>query len=151
MCDQFTESVDLMPTILDWLQLPTPVHQDGASLLPAMQEGLPQHWRQHTCWEFDFSSPAASAALNLAYSDCKLSVLRTDRYKYVHFPNLPPLLFDLHSDPQELVNVAETPAYQSMLRTASTQMLSWRMTSEDVAMTHLEMTDSGLQARHQSD
>ena len=33
--DAFTESIDLMPTLLDWLGTPVPGQCDGASLPPA--------------------------------------------------------------------------------------------------------------------
>ena len=38
-------------------------------------------------------------------------MLRTGRYKYVHYPSGPDQLFDLEADPRELENQADDPAY----------------------------------------
>ena len=44
-------------------------------------------------------------------TELNLAVIRTAKWKYVHFPALPPLLFDLERDPDNLVNLADDPAY----------------------------------------
>ena len=41
---------------------------------------------------------------------------RTGRaIKYVHFTNLPPLFFDLQTDPNEFVNLAGVPSYAPLM------------------------------------
>ena len=40
-----------------------------------------------------------------------MNIIRGDRYKYVHFTNLPPLFFDLQKDPDEFVNLASDASY----------------------------------------
>ena len=52
--DAFTESVDVMPTILDWLDAPAPRDCAGASLMPFVGGEMPADWRQEVHWEFDF-------------------------------------------------------------------------------------------------
>jgi choline-sulfatase len=42
-------------------------------------------------------------------------MLRHGRYKYVHYVAYPPQLFDLESDPEELTDLAEDPAYAGVL------------------------------------
>ena len=42
-------------------------------------------------------------------------MLRDLRYKYVHYVNAPPQLFDLIEDPQELRDLASLPEFQSVL------------------------------------
>jgi len=37
-------------------------------------------------------------------------VSRSKQWKYVHFTNLPPLLYDLEADPHEQHNLAQEPA-----------------------------------------
>ncbi len=49
--------------------------------------------------------------LGLGFDDGGLAVLRDRRYKYVHCTALPPALYDLSRDPDELVNCAADPAY----------------------------------------
>ena len=67
-----------------------------------------------------------------------LWVLRDDRYKYVHFADeqMPPLLFDLHSDPGEFDNVADRPENAAIVLDMCQRMLRWRMYHEDQRMEH---------------
>src|SRR5690606_7152228 len=44
--EAFTEAVDVMPTILEWLGLEPPPQCDGRSLLPFLEGGTPERWRQ---------------------------------------------------------------------------------------------------------
>ena len=43
-------------------------------------------------------------------------MLRQGRYKYVHYVGMPPQLFDLETDPEELVDVAARPEHAERLR-----------------------------------
>ena len=71
-------------------------------------------------------------------------MLRGERYKYVHFTALPPLLFDLETDPDELVNRAEDPAYQKIRLDYANKMLSWRMTHADRTLASRFITERGV-------
>jgi len=117
--DAFTENVDLMPTMLDWLELDIPAQCDGQSLLPMMHTGgVPESWRSEAHWEFDFRKlyqVPTDGAFDFGAHQSSLSVIRDQQYKYVHFTALPPLLFDLQQDPGEFVNLADNPEYQSIL------------------------------------
>ncbi|MCB1756299.1 MAG: sulfatase-like hydrolase/transferase, partial [Gammaproteobacteria bacterium] len=50
----FTESVDIVPTILDWLGIPAAPQLSGLSLLPLIHGQRPSAWRRQVVWEFDF-------------------------------------------------------------------------------------------------
>ncbi len=52
--DAFSESIDIMPTILDWLGAEPPVECDGASLLPFIEGETPKAWRAEAHMELDF-------------------------------------------------------------------------------------------------
>src|SRR5262249_3544862 len=126
----FSEAIDLMPTILEWLGLDVPAQCDGRSLLPFLEGKSPADWRQEAPWGDDFRDPVRGrpeSALGLADEQCGLAVLRGERYKYVHFTGLPPLLFDLETDPGELVNRAEDPTFREIRLGYAEKMLSWRM------------------------
>jgi arylsulfatase A-like enzyme len=149
--ETFTENVDLMPTILEWLGLEIPVQCDGASLLPFLESGdVPKGWREAAHWEFDFRDPVdheVEDALGLTIHQCTLNVIRDARYKYVHFTALPPLFFDLENDPGELVNRADDPAYRERVLEYAQKMLSWRMNHDEQTLTHLMLTEDGVVAR----
>jgi arylsulfatase A-like enzyme len=144
---EFTEAIDLMPTILEWLGLDVPAQCDGESLLPFLEGENPAGWRQEAHWEYDFRDPVrrrSENALGLADEQCGIAVLRGERYKYVHFTALPPLLFDLEADPDELVNRAEDPAYQKIRLDHANKMLSWRMRHADRTLASRFITERGV-------
>lgn len=51
-------------------------------------------------------------------------MIRGERYKYIHYVNYPPQLFDLIEDPHELNNLAENEAYQDVLADFDRQLRS---------------------------
>jgi len=147
--DVFSEHVDLMPTLLDWIGLPAPRQCDGRSLLPLVHTGqTPADWREAVHWEFDFRDPVfgeAEEALGLHMDQCTLNVRRTRRWKYVHFTALPPLLFDLEADPAELVDRSSDSAVATVLSEQARALLSWRMRHADKTLTHMRITpETGL-------
>jgi arylsulfatase A-like enzyme len=146
----FTEAVDIMPTILDWLGLDIPQACDGYSLLPFLENGTPAGWRREVHWEYDFSeivSQSAEAVLQISSDRCTLNVIRDRDYKYVHFTALPPLFFDLKKDPGQLRNVAADPAYAPRLLEYAQKMLSWRMEHDERTLTRLFLTEGGVVER----
>jgi arylsulfatase A-like enzyme len=145
--DASTEAVDIMPTILEWLDLEVPAQCDGRSLLPFLNGERPEDWRQAAHWEYDFRDPLqdrVEKALGLADEQCGIAVLRGGRYKYVHFTALEPLLFDLATDPGELTNKAEDPAYREICMQCASEMLSWRMNQADRILSSRFITDKGV-------
>lgn len=57
------------------------------------------------------------AALSELHTYCPDGVfmLRTPRWKYIHYVNLPPQLFDMQADPEELRDLAGDPAHAAVL------------------------------------
>jgi arylsulfatase A-like enzyme len=145
--DRFTEHVDVMPTLLEWLGLEVPPACDGASLLPFVERtGGPARWRDAAHWEFDFRDAMDSSgelALGLPIHACNLAVLRDHAFKYVHFAALPPLLFDLRNDPHEFRDLAADPGHAAVVRDYAQRMLSWRMRHADQTLTHLRLGSRG--------
>jgi arylsulfatase A-like enzyme len=144
--DSFTEAVDLMPTILDWLGLEVPLQCDGRSLIPFLDGATPADWRGEAHWEFDFRdipNQVPEQALGLTSDQCNLAVIRDGAWKYVHFAALPPLLFDLRADPAEFVNRAEDPACREVALDYARKMLSWRMEHAERTLARTHLTAAG--------
>lgn len=144
--DAFTETIDLMPTILDWAERPVPWACQGRSLSPWLRGDSPGDWRTEVHWEYDFRDlrePAVEVALGLPPEACSLAVIRDTRYKYVHFAGLPPLFFDLARDPDELENRAADPACQGLVLEYAQKLLSWRLQSEDRSLTQFHLGPGG--------
>ena len=149
----FTEHVDVMPTMLDWMGIDIPSQCDGRSLLPFLagtDVAEPADWRQQAHWQWDFRSPsthAAEDALGLTMEQCSLDVIRDHRWKYVHFAGMAPLLFDLRNDPGQLCNLADDVTYASVVAEYAGKLLSWRMRHGDRTLTGTELTRSGAVTR----
>jgi len=148
--DKFTETIDTMPTILEWLDLPVPRQCDGRSLLPFCEGTAPSDWRTEVHYEFDFrdlhySQPESS--LGLAMDKCALAVVQDENYKYVHFAALPPLFFDLRADPGQFVNRAADPAYATRMGEYAAKMLNWRLGFAERSLTGYRSTPKGLEVR----
>jgi arylsulfatase A-like enzyme len=97
--DQLVRQVDLMPTILDLVDVPVPAGLDGTSLVPALRDGRALGLEAFI---------EAFGRVRGTERDRRLG-WRTERWKYVeapHAPEVPVELFDLAADPRERRNVA---------------------------------------------
>ncbi|KYO48717.1 arylsulfatase K isoform A [Alligator mississippiensis] len=97
--------VDIYPTMLDIAGIPLPHNLSGYSLMPLLSEKADETLSRspHPTWvlsEFHGCNVNSSTYM-----------LRTDKWKYIVYSNdhsIPPQLFDLFADPDELTNVATT-------------------------------------------
>jgi arylsulfatase A-like enzyme len=145
--DQFTETIDVMPTMLEWVGLDTPRPCDGQSLRPFLYGDTPEGWRTEVHYEFDFRTSYAGVhekVLNLHADQCALAVVQDAQYKYVHFDALPPLFFDLRADPGQFQNRADDPAYAPQVLAYAQKMLSWRLHYADRTLTGYSASPQGL-------
>lgn len=143
----FTESIDIMPTILDACHLEVPHQCDGLSLMPFLRGEKPENWRQEVCALFDFrevKTREAEERFGLQSDQCALMFLRDEKYKYIHFNGLPPVFYDLIKDPGELVNVAQREEYMPLVLEYAQKLLSWRMRHEYGALDRMTATDRGM-------
>ena len=100
---------DLMPTILEWADLALPKTLHGRSLVPLLQ-GKNIAWRQSYYVE------------NITHhTNLEQRCIRTDKWKLIlsssprmvkHYAN-PDSLYDLENDPEEVLNVYDTPRSDS--------------------------------------
>lgn len=132
---ELVESVDLVPTILDWLGRPPLPYQDGYSLLPWLQtlEGAEQ-WREAVMLEFDWrqpGNPEYHSTMGLSTNETNLAIWRTQTEKLVYFANGDALHFDLESDPDEM-NLS--PSTRDSVGPLTSQLLSHRMKKQNQAL-----------------
>jgi arylsulfatase A-like enzyme len=150
--ERFTETVDTMPTILDWLDAGVPRQCDGRSVLPFVHGdgAAPRDWRTEVHYEYDFRDIFYSKpedVLGLHMDECSLAVVQDENYKYVHFAALPPLFFNLATDPAQLNNLAGDPTHARNMGDYAQKMLSWRMRHADRTLTGYRATPQGLESR----
>lgn len=100
---QFTENVDLLPTLCDALGVVVPAQCDGASLAPLLAGEEPS-WRSHAHYEWDYrtyfindQTPRESLDWNLSRQNLAVSV--GEDVAYVQFGDGTFRCFDLEADP----------------------------------------------------
>lgn len=145
--DAFTESVDVMPTVLKAMSRPVPRQCDGSSLVDFIEGREPESWRDAVHWEFDFRDlvkKRAESALNLRSDECHLSVIKDENGKYVHFAALPALFFDLKNDPLQQINLAKDMTVASTVLNYAERLLQWRVLQSDRTLTYMR-ADKGIQ------
>jgi arylsulfatase A-like enzyme len=129
--ESVTESVDVLPTICEYIGADVPLQADGWSLGSFLRgEDVPEHWRDTAHFEWSFADPVnrlSERAFGIPMSHCALAVSRGPRYKYVQFAAdatlFPPLLFDLESDPEQVHNLLVDGG-------AATAQAAWDATQE---------------------
>jgi N-acetylglucosamine-6-sulfatase len=102
---QLVSTLDLAPTVLEAAGVAPPESMQGASLAPLFK-GTGAPWREVFLYEYFQEVPGPGVPTILG--------VRTERWKYVHYPDLPDdldELYDLHTDPHELRNLIEMPEY----------------------------------------
>ncbi|MCX6570206.1 MAG: sulfatase-like hydrolase/transferase [Candidatus Aminicenantes bacterium] len=87
-------TADVFPTILDLVNIPSPVKVQGRSLVRRMFD--PER-------KDDVPAYGEALASNLQYGWSALHALRTERYKYIDAPRAE--LYDLVQDPDEQMNI----------------------------------------------
>ncbi|MCK0141180.1 alkaline phosphatase family protein [Aliiroseovarius sp. F20344] len=142
-----TESIDLTPTILNWVGQEVPNAMDGRSLLQFLAGDTPEDWRDYSFSELDFGDPISPTiwqkTLGTDASTSCVSILRDSRFTLIEFAaDLPPLLFD-HEGKGELEDIAENPEFAADLARLTRQMLRHRMRNMDHTLSYDMITDNG--------
>ncbi len=114
--------------------------------MPFLDGPAPADWRDAVHFEYDFREVATGVAqrvFGLDLDACSLAVHSDGRFKYVHFAGLPPLLFDLDDDPDELIDRSGDPAYAAIRLACAEELLAWRARHLDRTWTGVELTPHG--------
>lgn len=132
----FVESIDLAPTVLDWLGVPIPDRFQGRSLMDAVRDDDAFEDRAEIHYEFDYRDAARARDADTDMDQHLLWVIRDGDFKYVHFADerVPPLLFDLQDDPGEFDSLAQQPEHAATVLRYCQKLLCWRMRHEDQRM-----------------
>jgi arylsulfatase A-like enzyme len=123
---RFVESVDIVPTILQTLDLPVPTHRvEGRSLLPLLHGAPCDDWRDFSYSELDYSWREARRTLGKAVDRCRAFSLRTERWRYVYWLDEPEQLFDLQADPEAFHDLGRETSTQGVRDELRTRLLGF--------------------------
>lgn len=146
--NDFTENVDIMPTICEAIGVPVPLQCDGLPLTPFLRGEDPPQWRDAAHYEWDWrewyiSAEAHDWPWDRRLERQNLAVLRNGRHAYVQFGNGDWLCFDLAVDPTWRTRV-DDPAVVLPL---AQQMLVWRQQFLDRQFTGMLLRHGGIGRR----
>ena len=146
--DEFTENVDIMPTLCEAMGAPVPAQCDGFPLTPFLGGERPASWRDAAYYEWDWRD------VLIPHGDHKwpwdrrlerqnLAVRRGRDRAFVHFGDGSWRCFDLAADPTWQTEVTD-PA---VVLAEASEMLSWRSRNLDRTMTGMLLQDGGIGRR----
>jgi arylsulfatase A-like enzyme len=122
------ESIDLLPTFVEFAGANISHERvEGRSLMPLLHaHTAPADWRRYAISEIDYSERGVRSLLNLSPYDCRATMIRDPRWKYIQHHCFRPQLFDLQRDPYELVDLGEDSACEAVRRDLQSQLVDWR-------------------------
>ena len=102
--NELVEAIDLAATFIDYQNEDVPDHiLEGRSLMPFLLNKAKGDWRKYVVSEYEYSTTGIPEKLNISTKDARLFMVFDGRYKLIHAEGgIPPMLFDLKKDPQEL-------------------------------------------------
>lgn len=129
VCDALVEGIDLAATFVELSNQPVPDHViEGRSLLPWIHGQTPSDWRTYAISEYDYAPTPIARSLGLAPRDARCTMLATHDWKLIHFEGaLPPMLFDLHNDPDELNDLGRDPDFEQIRAELYQQLFQFSM------------------------
>lgn len=121
------ESIDVMPTLLELLNLPIPEDLQGKSLLPVLNDPDQSH-REAVFAEFaDYTVTATVHEVLAACHDPNGVSVRTGRWKYIHYAGEDGELYDLADDPAERRNRFGDASLREVRAEMQQRLLDWRI------------------------
>lgn len=108
--EHLVSGLDIMSTMCDYAVIDPPSDVRGFSLRPLLERDSVTDWREFVVAEFMH----------------KGRMVRTDRYKYVHFEGDPvEMLFDMEKDPYEMNNLYEDVKLAGVMKEHRSLLESW--------------------------
>ena len=144
VCDALVESIDLLPTFVEVAGgTPRMEMLEGHSLLPFLHDAKATGPRDFTISEYDYSVTPMAARLGVAPRDARLFMMRDARWKFIHAEGgFAPMLFDLESDPDELIDLGRDPAHAAVRDACYDKLFAWaRRPSQRTTVSDQQLID----------
>ncbi|MEJ6748074.1 MAG: alkaline phosphatase family protein [Octadecabacter sp.] len=123
--DALIEAIDLAPTFIELMGGDVKPHiLEGRSLAPLLHN-TGGDWRTYAVSEYDYSTREARRPLGIDQADARLAMIFDGRWKYIHVEHMRPLLFDLQTDPNELVDLGNDPAHADQIERLAALHFEW--------------------------
>ena len=125
--DSMVELIDLLPTFLEFYECSVEKNVlDGLSLLPKIR-GREADWRSAVVSEYDYSCQVFRPELERMPLDCRSYMIADEKWKYIHAPGFPPVLFDRVNDPAELNDLGRNSECQHICDLMFKKLADWSL------------------------
>lgn len=142
---EFTENVDIVPTIAEALGHEVPLQCDGYPLTPFLEGVRPDSWRNATSYEYDWrhifiTKEGRSWPWDRRLERQNLAVRRSNDSAYVQFGDGSWLAFDLALDPTWRTTFDDP----SRVLPLAQDMLTWRSRNAERTLSGFLVQDGGM-------
>ena len=127
VCDELVESIDLAATFIEAAGGKVPAHiVEGRSLVPFLRGEKPEDWREFAVSEYDYSATPMAVKLGVEPRDARLFMIADKHWKFMHAEGgMRPMLFDRDNDPEEYVDLGESPAHAEVIGMMYERLARW--------------------------
>jgi arylsulfatase A-like enzyme len=128
VCDTLVEAIDLAPTFVDYFGSTPPRHiLEGRSLLPLLRGEKPADWRKVAFSEYDYAMQDVRLKLGQPIERCRLFMVFDGRWKYIHASGFRPMLYDLETDPEELIDRGADSSCTEVIARLQAELFDWAL------------------------
>jgi arylsulfatase A-like enzyme len=139
--DELIETVDLLPTLFEFIGLPEPRACEGRSFAPLIAD-LGRAYEPHTevfsenvipevitGGKLEMPFEKGRGVAGIRHPDAKM--VRTERWKYCYYPDGYAELYDIKADPLEQTNLAGRADTRDVEFDLRTRLLNWMINSTE--------------------
>jgi len=121
------QAIDLLPTFIEHYGGTPPDHLlDGRSLRPLLA-GEAEQVNDRVVSEYDYHQQTFVPELEREHLDCRIYMVATDDWKYIHSPGFEPVLFDRREDPNEFEDLGRSPRHEDVRRAMHAHLSDWAL------------------------
>ncbi|MEM9843319.1 MAG: sulfatase-like hydrolase/transferase [Pseudomonadota bacterium] len=125
--EALVQAIDLLPTVIEHYGGEVPAHLiDGVSLRPLLT-GEAKEVNAQVISEYDYHQQVFAPETGRGPRDCRIYMLMTHDWKYIHAPGFAPVLFDRKEDPDELNDLGLSPEHEDIRRDLASRLMDWAL------------------------
>ena len=125
--DALVECIDLAPTFVEVAGGQVPGHiLEGESLLAILHGKRTETNRDYVICEYDYSASPIADKLGMNPREAVMFMVANKQWKLIHCEGHDkPILFDLENDPDELVDLGESPDHRNIIELMYEKLFRW--------------------------
>ena len=122
---------------------------EGRSLLPILHGTAQDTGRDYVICEYDYSPSAIANNIGVGPTEGFMFMVATKKWKLMHFEgSYRPMLFDLKNDPDELVDLGDSPDHEDVIADMYEKLNHWaRRPSQRTTRSHEDIKYMRVKSR----